>query len=76
MFAKLSALVSSSPTFPYNLGKAFGVAWGASWTHYQGTTREDGSAVSIFKVSSTSANDRTLLAARNGVKRLKMVGAF
>ncbi|EIE25277.1 ARM repeat-containing protein, partial [Coccomyxa subellipsoidea C-169] len=73
MFAKLTALVSSSPSFPYNLGKAYGVAWGASWTHYEGTTREDGSAVSIFKVSSTNANDRTLQAARNGVKRLKMV---
>lgn len=73
MFAKLTALVSSSPAFPYNLRKAYSVAWGGSWTHYQGTTREDGTAVSIFKVSSTSSNDRVLQAARNGVKRLKMV---
>ena len=74
MFAKLTALVSSSPAFPYQLGHAYDVAWGSGWTHYKGTKKEDGSSVSIFKLTSDSAQDRRLAAARNGVKRLRMVG--
>ncbi len=72
MFAKLSALVSSGPTFPYTLGEAYETAWG-SWTHYRGKAREDGAAVSVFKISAGSRSDPKLLSARNGVKRLKTV---
>jgi SCY1-like protein 1 len=73
MFAKLTALVSNQPSFPYNIGKLHTHAWGSGWSHYEGTAKEDGSVVSIFKMSSTSPSDRALLAARNGVKRLKTV---
>ena len=73
MFAKLTALVSSSPTFPYQLGDPYDDAWGCSWTHYKGTKKEDGSVVSVFKLTSENAHDRKLVAARNGVKRLRMV---
>lgn len=72
MFAKLSALVSSAPAFPYSTGQAFDTAWG-SWTHYRGTKKEDGSDVSIFRVSAASKDDQKLQIARNGVKRLKLV---
>lgn len=73
MFAKLTALVSSSPAFPYQLGDAYGEAWGTGWTHFKGTKKEDGSQVSIFKLTSEGAHDRRLVAAHNGVKRLRMV---
>lgn len=73
MFAKLTAFVSSSPAFPYQLGDAYEDAWGIGWTHYKGSKKEDGSLVSIFKLTSESAHDRRLVAARNGVKRLRMV---
>ena len=72
MFAKLTALVSSGPTFPYTLGEAYRAAWG-SWTHFRGKAKEDGAAVSIFKISAASKSDPKLQSARNGVKRLKMV---
>ncbi len=72
MFAKLSALVSSGPTFPYTLGEAYETAWG-SWTHFRGKAREDGAAVSVFKISASSRSDPKLQSARNGVKRLKTV---
>ncbi len=75
MFAKLTALVSSSNAFPYQLGDAYGEAWGTGWTHFKGTKKEDGSHVSIFKLTSESAADRRLVAAHNGVKRLRMVSA-
>ena len=72
MFAKLSALVGSAPAFPYTTGQAYGTSWG-SWTHYQGTKKEDASEVSIFRVSAPSKDDQKLQVARNGVKRLKLV---
>ena len=72
MFAKLSALVGSSPAFPYAVGAQHTVAWG-SWTHFDGTVKDSGVAVSIFKVTAESKTDPKLQAARNGVKRLKLV---
>lgn len=72
MFAKLTALVSSAPAFPYVTGQPYEVAWG-SWTHYRGTKKDDSSEVSIFRVSATSRDDQKLQIARNGVKRLKLV---
>ncbi|KAK9810296.1 hypothetical protein WJX72_008245 [[Myrmecia] bisecta] len=72
MFAKLTALVSSGYTFPYVLKQQYGVAWG-SWTHHQGAGREDGTPVSVFRISAGSKTDPNLEAARNGVKRLRMV---
>ena len=75
MFAKLTALVSSGPTFPYTLGEAYGAAWG-SWTHFRGKAKEDGAAVSVFKISAASKSDPKLQSARNGVKRLKTVRCY
>ena len=72
MFAKLSALVSSAPSFPYTLGEPFRTAWGG-WKHYQGSSNSDGSAVSVFRISSTNKQDPKLASARNGVKRLRTV---
>lgn len=70
MFAKLSALVSSAPSFPYQIGEPYRTAWGG-WKHFQGTSNSDGSAVSIFRTSSTNKQDPKLTSARNGVKRLR-----
>ena len=72
MFAKLSALVGSGPAFPYALGAQHTVAWG-SWTHFDGTVKDSGAAVSVFKMTAHSKTDPKLQAARNGVKRLKLV---
>jgi hypothetical protein len=72
MFAKLSALVGGGPSLNYNIEDPYQQAWGP-WTHYAGTNRDDNSRVSVFKVSAVDPNDRVLVAARNGVKRLKMV---
>lgn len=73
MFAKLTALVAGGYTFPYNVEDAYDSAWG-QWTHHRGTNKEDNTPVSIFKITATDPNDRSLVVARNGVKRLKLVG--
>ena len=72
MFAKLSALVSSAPSFPYQIGEPYRTAWGG-WKHFKGKSNSDGSAVSIFRTSSTNKQDPKLTSARNGLKRLRTV---
>jgi SCY1-like protein 1 len=73
MFAKLSALVAGGPALNFNVDPhQYDTAWGC-WTHHSGTSKEDGSAVSVFKIAAVDPNDVKLVAARNGVKRLKMV---
>ncbi|CAI0552283.1 unnamed protein product [Linum tenue] len=57
---------------PYNIGEPYPSAWG-SWTHHRGTSKDDGSPVSIFCLSGSSAQDGHLAAGRNGVKRLRTV---
>lgn len=78
MFAKLTALASTlggGYTFPYNVEEAYECSWG-QWTHYKGKSKEDGSPVSIFKTTFTDANDKGLICARNGIKRLKLVSTL
>ena len=72
MFARLTALVGSGPGLPFDLQEAHPSAWGP-WTHYRATMKADGSAVSVFKVWAHTKDDPRLMAARNGVKRLRMV---
>eukprot|EP00878_Enallax_costatus_P016353 GHUV01017153.1.p1 GENE.GHUV01017153.1~~GHUV01017153.1.p1 ORF type:complete len:345 (+),score=98.92 GHUV01017153.1:319-1353(+) len=73
MFAKLSALVGGGPALNYNVDpQQYNQAWGC-WTHHSGTSREDGSPVSVFRIQAADANDLKLVAARNGVRRLKML---
>jgi SCY1-like protein 1 len=73
MFAKLSALVAGGPALNYTIQEAYPQAWGC-WTHHAGVSREDKTTkVSIFKISAEDTNHPKLIAARNGVKRLKMV---
>lgn len=75
MFAKLSALVGGGPALNYNVDpEPYEVAWGC-WTHFGGTSREDGSPVSVFRIAATDQNDLKLTAARNGVRRLRMVSS-
>ncbi|KAF2319298.1 hypothetical protein GH714_014465 [Hevea brasiliensis] len=57
---------------PYNIGEPYPSAWG-SWTHHRGTSKDDGSPVSIFSLSGSNAQDGHLAAGRNGVKRLRTV---
>ncbi|XP_034702841.1 probable inactive serine/threonine-protein kinase scy1 isoform X1 [Vitis riparia] len=57
---------------PYNIGEPYSSAWG-SWTHSRGTSKDDGSPVSIFSLSGSNAQDGHLAAGRNGVKRLRTV---
>ncbi|KAF3772535.1 N-terminal kinase-like protein [Nymphaea thermarum] len=57
---------------PYNIGEPYSTSWG-SWVHHRGTSKEDGSAVSIFSLSGNNAQDGHLAAGRNGVKRLRTV---
>lgn len=72
MFAKLSALVGSSSSLPFEIVEEYGHGWG-HWTHSAGKMYADGSRVSVFRISAESETDPKLIAARNGVKRLKMV---
>ncbi|XP_015875700.3 uncharacterized protein LOC107412432 [Ziziphus jujuba] len=76
MFKFLKGVVGGSGTgpkdLPYNIGEPYSSAWG-SWTHCRGTSKDDGSAVSIFSLSGSNAQDGHLAAGRNGVKRLRTV---
>jgi SCY1-like protein 1 len=67
----LKQLVGGGSNFPYIIGTEYNSAFG-SWSHYEGTCKEDNSSVSIFKLTSNKS-DPKLEAARNGVKRLKSV---
>ncbi|KAG9457148.1 hypothetical protein H6P81_001656 [Aristolochia fimbriata] len=76
MFKFLKGVVAGSGAgvkdFPYNIGEPFSSAWG-SWTHCRGTSKDDGSPVSIFSLSGSNPQDGHLAAGRNGVKRLRTV---
>ncbi|XP_009798481.1 uncharacterized protein [Nicotiana sylvestris] len=76
MFKFLKGVVGGSGTglkdLPYNIGKPYSSAWG-SWVHYRGTSKDDGTPVSIFALTGSNANDGHLAAGRNGVKRLRTV---
>ncbi|XP_024030971.1 probable inactive serine/threonine-protein kinase scy1 isoform X1 [Morus notabilis] len=76
MLKFLKGVVGGSGTglkdLPYNIGEPYPSAWG-SWTHFRGTSRDDGSPVSIFSLSGSNAQDGHLAAGRNGVKRLRTV---
>ncbi|KAK6790058.1 hypothetical protein RDI58_013858 [Solanum bulbocastanum] len=72
----LKGVVSGSGTglkdLPYNIGEPYSSAWG-SWIHYRGTSKDDGTPVSVFALSGSTTNDGHLAAGRNGVKRLRTV---
>ncbi|KAK7278283.1 hypothetical protein RJT34_23309 [Clitoria ternatea] len=76
MFKFLKEVVGGSGTglkdLPYNIGEPYPSAWG-SWLHFRGTSKDDGSPVSIFSLSGNNAQDGHLAAGRNGVKRLRTV---
>ncbi|XP_047157725.1 N-terminal kinase-like protein [Vigna umbellata] len=76
MFKFLKEVVAGSGTglkdLPYNIGEPYASAWG-SWLHFRGTSKDDGSPVSIFSLSGSNAQDGHLAAGRNGVKRLRTV---
>ncbi|KAG8651559.1 hypothetical protein MANES_07G142600v8 [Manihot esculenta] len=76
MFKFLKGVVGGSGTglkdLPYYIGEPYPSAWG-SWTHHRGTSKDDGSPVSIFSLSGSNAQDGHLAAGRNGVKRLRTV---
>ncbi|XP_010554724.1 PREDICTED: probable inactive serine/threonine-protein kinase scy1 [Tarenaya hassleriana] len=76
MFKFLKGVVGGSGTglkdLPYNIGDPYPSSWG-SWSHFRGTSKDDGSPVSIFALSSSNAQDGHLAAGRNGVKRLRTV---
>lgn len=73
LFSSISKLVGGGPALNYTLSETpYREAWGC-WTHYPATSKDDGSPVSVFRLSVADPNDRKLVAARNGVRRLKMV---
>ncbi|KAK4785852.1 hypothetical protein SAY86_002541 [Trapa natans] len=76
MFKFLKGVVAGSGTgvkdLPYYIGEPYSSAWG-SWVHYRGTSKDDGSPVSVFALSGNNPQDGHLAAGRNGVKRLRTV---
>ncbi|XP_071711478.1 uncharacterized protein [Rutidosis leptorrhynchoides] len=76
MFKFLKDVVAGSVAgvkdLPYNIGEPYSSAWG-SWTHSRGTSKVDGSPVSVFSLTGSNAGDGRLAAGRNGVKRLRTV---
>ncbi|KAI5439751.1 hypothetical protein KIW84_025216 [Lathyrus oleraceus] len=76
MFKFLKDVVGGSGTgikdLPYNIGEPYHSAWG-SWIHHRGTSKDDGSPISIFTLSGSNAQDGYLVVGRNGVKRLRTV---
>lgn len=73
-FAKLSNLVSGGYTFPYVLGEKYSTAWG-QWSHFQAEHSDTKVKVSVFRISSSGKDEPKMIAARNGVKRLRTVHA-
>ncbi|KAL9232799.1 hypothetical protein vseg_007865 [Gypsophila vaccaria] len=75
MFKFLKGVVAGAGTgvkdLPYNVGESYTSSWG-SWVHTRGTSKDDGSPVSIFSLTG-NAQDGHLAAGRNGVKRLRTV---
>ncbi|XVF41237.1 hypothetical protein PTKIN_Ptkin01aG0264300 [Pterospermum kingtungense] len=67
MFKFLKGVVGGSGT-----GDPYPSAWGF-WSHFRGTSKDDGSPVSIFSLSGSSSQDGHLAAGRNVVKRLRTV---
>ncbi|KAE8728537.1 ATP-dependent RNA helicase DBP7-like isoform X1 [Hibiscus syriacus] len=76
MLKFLKGVVAGSGTglkdLPYNIGDPYPSAWG-SWSHFRGTSKDDGSPVSIFSLTGSNPQDGHLAAGRNGVKRLRTV---
>ncbi|KAK8552638.1 hypothetical protein V6N13_121025 [Hibiscus sabdariffa] len=76
MLKFLKGVVAGSGTglkdLPYNIGDPYPCAWG-SWSHFRGTSKDDGSPVSIFSLTGSNPQDGHLAAGRNGVKRLRTV---
>ncbi|KAI3751190.1 hypothetical protein L2E82_22237 [Cichorium intybus] len=76
MFKFLKDVVAGSVAgvkdLPYNIGEPYSSAWG-SWIHSRGTSKVDGSPVSIFSLTGSNSGDGRLTAGRNGVKRLRTV---
>ncbi|KAL3521320.1 hypothetical protein ACH5RR_019469 [Cinchona calisaya] len=76
MLKFLKGVVAGSGTglkdLPYNIGEPYSSSWG-SWVHSRGTSKDDGTPVSIFSLQGNNANDGHLAAGRNGVKRLRTV---
>lgn len=75
MFARLTALVGSGNSLPFEVTGEPSLIWG-SWTHTSGKWKADGSAVSVFRVGSSNPSDPKLAAARNGTKRLRTVSSW
>ncbi|XP_028083233.1 probable inactive serine/threonine-protein kinase scy1 isoform X2 [Camellia sinensis] len=76
MFKFLKGVVGGSGSgpnnLPYYIAEPYCSSWG-SWAHSRGSSKDDGSPVSIFSLSGSNANDGLLAAGRNGVKRLRTV---
>ncbi|KAE8668509.1 hypothetical protein F3Y22_tig00112305pilonHSYRG00211 [Hibiscus syriacus] len=74
MLKFLKGVVAGSGTglkdLPYNIGDPYTSAWG-SWSHFRGTSKDDGCPVSIFSLTGSNPQDGHLTAGRNGVKRLR-----
>ena len=70
MFSRLSALVGGGSSLPFELGDQLPSSFG-SWQHYRGTSRADGSPVSVFRLAAAGKSDSRLEAGRHGVKRLR-----
>ncbi|CAL5343765.1 unnamed protein product [Camellia sinensis] len=74
MFKFLKGVVGGSGSgpnnLPYYIAEPYCSSWG-SWSHSRGSSKDDGSPVSIFSLSGSNANDGLLASGRNGAKRLR-----
>ncbi|EFN51516.1 hypothetical protein CHLNCDRAFT_140213 [Chlorella variabilis] len=72
MFSKLTALVGGGSGLPFDLGEEFPSSSSfCNWQHFRGTTKADGSPVSVFRLAGPSKGDQRLEAGRNAAKRLR-----
>ena len=59
-------------SLPFELGEQFPQAFSfGSWQHHRGTSRADGSSVSVFRLAAPGKSDARLDAGRNAVRRLR-----
>jgi SCY1-like protein 1 len=68
----ISSLFAGGFSLPYDIGEKYAESWG-QWEHFKATRTADKKPFSLFRLTAGTSDALALEAARNCVKRLRMV---